>query len=288
MIGGRSGRPTVAAVLDEATRRLAGDLAAPAAVLVLASLPLRYLQAHTLLRLEEVDGQVTSYGAVFLTLSLLLTVAAVPAWAGRVMFARAALLGRQGLHGSGEGQGRWGLVPAALRMTPASLLVYAYLALTLEVAMLLICWTLVAVPVLLVLSAVAAVSAPLQDRVGPLRPFVVLARAMPTVRHLLLLPLVFLFALGMGLVNLAMALRLGLWLATGTGLVDRAWWERALSFDNPAVPTLVLMATVLLLEPFWLAAWSAASAARHHLATGDDLRRRLRELAVDHETREAA
>jgi|CXWL01.1.fsa_nt_gi hypothetical protein len=262
-------RSTVTGLVDESARRVARELRGEAGLLVLLSLPLRFLEAQILTRASSLEVTAGSGAAwAYLgTLSLLATGALVPALWARLVFVRAATAARAGRFRSGEVD-----LGRTLAVPPANLVGAAYL---LAAAQALLFWglpTLLGAPLAIALSALAAAASPYFERVGPWAPWRELGRSAPPVRIAVGLCAVFACAWVIAAVNLIAAFTLGRWLVTGAvpGF-DEAWWGAVLSPGNGAFLYLLLAGAVLIVEPFWLAAWSAAVGDRRARDTGDDL-----------------
>lgn len=263
-------RTTVTGLIDESSRRVARELRGAAGWLILLSLPLRFLEAQILTRAGSLDPTAGSGGAwAYLgTLSLLATLALVPALWARLAFVRAAAAARAGRFRAEQPD-----LGRAVRVPTASFVATLYLTL---VAQALLFWglvTILAVPFALVLSALGAAASPYFLRVDPWSPWRELGRSAPPFRIAFGLCFVFLLAWVIALINLFAAFFLGSWLAIGAfpGF-DEAWWSAVLAPSNAAYSYLILAGAMLVVEPFWLAAWSAAVGDRRARDTGDDLR----------------
>jgi hypothetical protein len=159
----------------------------------------------------------------------------------------------------------------ALRIRPATLAAYVYVALLVEVLLLALAATVVAIPVFLLLASLAAAAHPQLERPGLVAPLQDLARQLSHGRVLAALSAVFSVTFVVVFVNLYFLFQLGLWLAGAVPGLDPTPWEALL------VPgrnfTLVLVAgTALAVEPFWLAALAVFVHKARSRETGEDLR----------------
>lgn len=254
----------MAAVLDEAAELVVRGVPGWAARLALTSLPLRFLEAHLVNRLILLGEGASRYVDHVLSLSWLVTFALVPALWGRAVFARAASLALSGkTAGRGAPPGRPARIPL-----PA-LVSYLYVAAVAELLFVAIGWTVVALPAVALFAGLAAATAPLQDRPGPLASLSLLLRSMRPFAPFLGLTLVFALALAVAFFNLLLFFQLLLWLADATG-ADLSWWQAALS-DNTHFFLLVLAGAMSAVEPFWLAALVAAVRRARAWESGEDL-----------------
>lgn len=275
-------RSSVTGLIDESCRRVARELPREAGWLILASLPLRFLEAQMLTRASALEPEAGTGGAwAYLgTLSLLVTLALVPALWARLVFVRAATAVRAGrFQDEVIDGGRAVRVP---RVRAASFL--GALVLTLA-AQSLLYWgalTFLAVPFALALAALAAAASPYFEVVGPWRPWRELGRSAPPFRFALGFVVIFALALGIVWFNLFVAFYLLQWLAGAVAPgFDEAWWSAVLAPGNHAFSYLLWAGGVLLVEPFWLAAWSAAVGDRRARDTGDDLAAWFTEIRAD-------
>jgi hypothetical protein len=197
---------------------------------------------------------------------------------GRSVYVRACLLGLQ----SGKPVGR-----EALRVPPAHLLNSIYGALVCEFLFALTLWMFVTIPLLAAPAGLVYAAATRTDRPGLLRPLVEVARLLTGVKAMLGLVLTFAVALPIAFVNFYMALRVGLWAATGLGGESLARWEYLLRTVHPLVqvlpgePLAILIcsaAALLIVEPFWLAGLTVYVHRTRLRQSGEDLRLRFRLL----------
>lgn len=253
----------VSAVLDESVELVSRDVPGWAALLALASLPLRFLEAHFFNRLLQLDESAPQYVTYLISLSWLVAFAFLPAVWSRAVYAHACSIA---LSGSRQ-------VPAslALRLPVRTLVSYAYAATVAELLIVALGWTWVAMPVLALYAGLLAATAPLQERPGLLAPLLVPLRRLRSVFSFLGITAVFVLALPIVALNLYVLFQIGLALATGTSGLDLSWWNVALSAENQQFVILVLAGAVTVLEPFWIAALVAAMRRARAQESGEDL-----------------
>ncbi len=247
-------------------------------VLWLGLLPYRFLQIHFVREVIHLGTGAAEYGGYLQGLAWALFGALLPAVYARAVYVRAVQLGMQ----SGAAVGA-----EALRVPPAVLLNSLYVALLTEVLFCLTAWMLVTVPALVVISGLAYAAAGRTDRPGLLRPLAETVRLLAGLRSLLAIAGAFALALGAVVVNVYMGFRLGLGAfdALGSGGLSR--WEHLLRPVHPLFPILpaepltILICsagTLLIVEPFWLAALAVYAQRSTQRQTGEDLRLRFRML----------
>ncbi|HEY0781565.1 MAG TPA: hypothetical protein VGE98_03855, partial [Thermoanaerobaculia bacterium] len=147
-------RPSAFALLDDAVDVLVHEVSGWAALLVLLSLPLRFLEAHLLLRLIELGATAPRHTGYLVSLSWLVSLALLPALYGRAVFVRAT-----GLAMAGRRDGEDGAAGSPWRVAPTRFLSYLYVSLLLELLFAVVGWTLVVLPVLALLTGLAAATA---------------------------------------------------------------------------------------------------------------------------------
>jgi hypothetical protein len=247
-------------------------------VLWLGVLPYRLVQAQFIRELAHLGGRAGEYGTYLEGLAWTLFVALVPAVYARCVYVRAALLGLQ----SGASPGA-----EALRVPLTQFLTTLYLTLLTQVLFALTVWTFVPVPLLALVGGLATVVGGRVDRPGLFRPLGETLRLLAGIRALAGLAFAFTLALPAVFVNVYMAFRLGLWAAGALGGEGLARWELLLRPIHPAVPivpgdplTALLCAagTLMIVEPFWLAALAVYVQRADQRQTGEDLRLRFRRL----------
>lgn len=240
-----------------------------AALLILTSLPYRFLQALFLDQLFEVGAEASHYGNL-LGLTANITVAAilVALW-GRAVYARACRLATT----RGEAPGR-----EALRVPAVALASYI---LTASVAMLigyLSVFTVIGFVVAIIFSGLAIGTMELNESVSLTAPFRLLFHYAKTMRILMALALVFFCALFVALVNVTAAFQLGAWLASAIGGFDAPRWGLLFSPGNRRFVLMLFAGAIVLIEPFWIAAHVTYVRKAGAAENGDDLRAWFEEL----------
>jgi hypothetical protein len=256
-----------------------------AAVLALASLPLRLLEVHYANRLLQLGTHAAGHLHHLLSISWLITLALLPALWGRAVFARACTLALQsGLR-----------VPPglALRLPAAGFAGYLYAAVVWDGLFQILGWMLLPLPVLALGSGLAAATAPLtadgadsaggQDsrpasRPGPLASLALALRGAPRPAACLGLILTFGAALAVAFINLYALARIGLWLAGGVAGLRLSAWSLALDAGNRHFLLLLVAGAVALVEPFWLGSLVVGVRAARAHESGEDLVTRFAEL----------
>jgi hypothetical protein len=256
-------------VLDEAGDVIPRVAAPFVGVLWLTALPLRLAQAQFVAHLIALKGEAAHFGDALWRLALLAGLAFILAAWGRAVYVRACGFG---LKGSPPGR-------AAFRLAPAAFAGYLYVALVLEAVFYATVWSVVLVPVLALLGALAAATSPLHERASLLRP---LGQLLRHGRHAgVLLGLLTVFAIGLlvTFVNLYFAFRFGLWLAGAVPGLDPGTWDTRLRFGNPRFVLMLVTGAILALEPYWLAAATVYVHKVRSRGTGEDLRLWFERLA---------
>jgi len=265
-------------ILDE-THGAVGRIAAPwLGVLWLFTAPYRFAQIHFIRELAALGRQAPDYGGYLERLAWILFALFIPAVVGRSIYVRACLLGLQ----SGTRVGR-----EALRVPPAQLLNSFYAALVVEALFAVTVWTFVMVPFLAAPAGLVYVAATRTQRPGLFRPLFETARLMANLRAMGGVLMTYAVALVIATVNLYMALRGGLWVATTLVGEGVARWEHLLRPIHPLFqllpgePLTILLCVIgsmLAVEPFWLASLTVYVHRTRLRQSGEDLRLRFRVL----------
>lgn len=277
----KPGGVAVSAVLDEAAELVSREIPGWAGLLALTALPLRFLEAHFLNRLFQLDDSATSYVSYLVSLSWLAAFALLPALWGRAVFVKACSLAL-----SGRAAGR-GVPLRALRPSLPAFVSYAYAAALAELLLVAFGWTLVALPVVALYAGLAAATSYLQERPGPLASLTLPVKALRPFFPFLGLTAVFALALALAWLNLFVLFQLGLWLASGASGLDLSWWKAALNLDNQQFLLLLTAGAVTVVEPFWLAALVAAVRRVRARESGEDLAAWFADIRAD-QTEESA
>jgi hypothetical protein len=256
-------RLSVGEIVDDA-----GELVATVAVpwmglLWLTALPLRLGQAHFAARLVELGAEARQYGDHLGELAFGLAVAFLVSLWGRAVFVRACALRLRGLADPGT---------APLRLPAVAFLSYVYMALLVEVAFYLTCFTLVTVPFFVLVAGLAAATLREDEAAGLLRPFARVARQGAQALPLTGLVVVFAAALVLAAINLFFVFQLGLWLAGGVAGADTTRWTGLLAASNLRFRYVLLAGAGVVVEPFWLAALVVYVHKLESRTTGEDLR----------------
>lgn len=260
-------RLTTGAVLDAAVDLVARRLPGPAGLLVLTSLPLRFLEAWLINRLLQLGDGASDHVSYLTSLSVLVSAALLPAFWGRAVFARSCTLA---LSAGGEGFDRlpW---RERLRLPLGSFLSYLYAATFFELLFISTEWTIVGLPFLALLTGLAAATSPLEDRPGLIASLLRVARNARPIGVLAGLITVFLFALPVAFINLSVLFQVLVWSAgLLTGAAD-SWWQTALSWENQQLVVLTVAGAVLIVEPFWIAALVVTVRQARARQSGEDL-----------------
>lgn len=261
----KPGGVSVTSVLDEAAELVPRELAGRAGLLALASLPLRFLEAHFLNRLFQLGDSATSYVDYLLSLSWLVAFALLPALWGRAAFARACALALSGRAAGREAPLR------VLRPSFPSFAAYAYTAAVAELLLVLLGWTVVALPFVALYAGLAAATSYLQDRPGPLASLTLPLRMLRPFFPFVGLTAVFGIALLIAFANLIFLFIIGLWLAGGASGLDLSWWQVTLHPNNQQYLLLIVACAVTVVEPFWIASLVAAVRRVRARESGEDL-----------------
>jgi hypothetical protein len=265
-------------ILDE-THGAVSRIAAPwLGVLWLFTAPYRFAQIHFIRELAALGRQAPDYGGYLERLAWILFALFIPAVAGRAIYVRACLLGLQ----SGTRVGR-----EAWRVPPAQLLNSFYAALVVETLFALTVWTFVMTPLLAAPAGLVYVAATRTDRPGLLKPLFETARLLGNLRALGGVLMTYAIALLIATLNLYMALRAGLWVATTLLGDGAARWEHLLRPAHPLVQffpgepltmLLCVIGSLLVVEPYWLASLTVYVHRTRLRQSGEDLRLRFRVL----------
>lgn len=260
-------------VLDETTDAVAHVAAPWGGVLILTSIPYRFLQVLFIERLDALRDSATHYGRALGELATWTTIAFVVSLIGRAVYARAIRLAESGGE-TEEGQPRVTLAPFRLR--PTALFSYIYTAALVELAFFLSLLTIVAIPLTIMLAGLAIGTMELNQEIGLRAPLRLLARYLKSSRTQLAVTLLFGVALLMAWVNIFGLAELVLWLANAFAGADTARWSVLLGSRH--FTWLALAGAVLALEPFWVAANVVLVRKAGAQESGEELRLWFREL----------
>jgi len=268
----RADRPGTAAILDESTELVSRTGYGWAALLALTMLPLRFLEVLFADRLLETGKAAGEYGNTFRTLSLYVTLAFVLSIAGKAIFVRALGLA---LHGEG------GTKRQALRIAPAAVASFLYASLVIEILLLLFSFTIVGIPVVAILSGLAAATFEKNDRPSLTRPFQLIGQHTRPIGPLVAIAFTFALAFLLAMINLFAAFGIGIWLAGAVPGVDVTTWTARLSLGNRLYVLLLAAGASVLVEPFWLAANVVFVRRVGSRENGEDLRQWFSQIRDD-------
>lgn len=256
-------------VLDEAAEVVSATLSPWAAILILTSLPYRFLQAMFLDQLFEVGSSATQYGNLLGgTANLIVATVLLTLW-GRAVYARACSLAL----GRGRATGR-----EPFRIKPAA---FACYVLTASAAMLtgwITIFTLFGFVVAVMFAGMAIGTYALNDRVSLAEPFRLIFRYTKHVRIPFAMAFVFFVAVCIAAINIAFGLSLLTWLAGAIGGFDAPNWELLFTWANRRYTFVLFAGALVMLEPFWVAAHVIYVRKAGAEESGEDLRTWFREL----------
>lgn len=258
--------------MDDATNAVARTAKPWIGVLWITALPLRLLQVHVITQIIALGRDARFYGTYLSGLAMATMAAMLLAIWGRSVYVQACRL-------SLEFDSSPGL--AAFRVGIRTLMTHAYTAMLCEALFFMMLWSFVAAPAFVVLAGLAAACAHLEDRpglLGPLRTVLKAARSLP--KGMLI---VYTLAVPVVLLNLYVLAQFILWTATGVAGWDLSAWQYLLNPHpilpaEPLVSLLLVVGTIMILEPFWLSSLTIYVSRLGERATGEDLRRRFTSL----------
>jgi zinc transporter ZupT len=256
-------------VLDESAESVRTAAAPWAGVLILTALPYRFAQMYFVDRLLQFGSDASHYGRYLLTVAGWTMVAFVVARWGRLVFARAIRLATE----SGRPVGR-----EAMRLPAATLVDYLYVSLILECISVAAFVTCLAPAVCTIVSGLAIGTAELNDQPSAIGPFRRIAQHGRNVKIGTALAFVFAFASVVALVNVTATFGIGLWLGSAVGGWDVQRWTRLLSPANRRFFLVIIAGALMVIEPFWVAAYVTLVRKGEAAESGDDLRAWLEEL----------
>jgi hypothetical protein len=258
------------AVLDETVDIVSAARGWPAIVLVTA-LPYRFLQVVFVERLIELGAEAKHYANTLGALATLTVAAFVVSILGRAIWIRVC----------GLAQKRASLRAGdAFRIAPAALLSYLFVSALLATLHYSIWFTIISIPLLTIVSGIAAGTMELNERPSLLQPLRLIVRYSKHARIVTALFLVFVAALAIAAVNLYAFFFLGMWLAHAFASADLTRWDVLLSLSDGHFVGLLVAGAVVAVEPFWLAANVVLVRKAGAAESGDDLRRWLEELTA--------
>jgi len=260
-------------VLDEMSDAVALSAAPWAAVLVLTSLPYRFLQVLFLEQLIEVGSNASHYGNALSSTANATCLAFAFSLLGRAVYARAINLAAA----SGRRPG-----PEALRVPLTALAAYLFTASLFEFLFYASWFTIIGIPLTIMVSGLAVGTMPLNDRASLVAPLRRIGRFAKEAKTLTALLLVFFVALFVAMGNIAAAFGIGLWLVHGFGGFDISRWQLLLDLTTRRFDLLLVAGAIIAVEPFWVAANVILVRKAGAEETGEELRLWFRE--VKHES----
>lgn len=259
---------SITSVLDESTEIVSLTAAPWAGLLVLTSLPYRFLQALFFDQLFEVGSAAPQYGNLLGGTANLIVGSLLLALWGRAVYARACrlALGRRVT----PGRETWRVPAAALAsyvLTSASILLLGYVSV----------FTCIGVFVMAMFAGSAIGTLELNERVSLLGPFRLIGRYTRVPMQLAFV-FVFFCAFFVALINLGAAFGLITWAAGSLGGFDAPHWPLLFSPQNRRFLLLLAAGSLIAIEPFWIAANVVYVRKAGAEERGDDLRAWFEEL----------
>ena len=237
--------------------------------MILTALPYRFAQVYFVDRLLEFGSDASHYGRYLLGVAAWTMVAFVIARWGRLVFARAIRLATD----SGRTAGR-----EAMRIPPATLIDYLYVSLVLECVSVAVFMTCLGPAIFTIVSGLAIGTAELNEQPSAIGPFRRIAKHGRSAGIATALALVFGIAAVVAAVNVTAAFGFGMWLASAVGGWDAHRWSVLISPANRRFVLVVIAAALIVIEPFWVAAYVTLVRKGEAAESGDDLRAWLEEL----------
>ncbi len=260
---------TTTSVLDESASIVRATASPWVGLLLVTSLPYRFMQAVFADRLLELGSTASQYGDALRTTADLTCVAFLLSLWGRAVYARACRL----TSAAGIAPGR-----EALRVPPAALASYVLVASIAESVTYMLFITVVGIGVGAILSGLAIGTMELNDQPGVMAPLRRLARHGNQTRIVVALAFVFFCGFIIAMLNVATLFAGCLALASTVGGWDAPRWHVLLSFSNRRYILMVIAGALLVIEPFWIAANVLLVRKAGVAESGDDLRLWFEEL----------
>jgi len=253
-----------------ATSDLVARVSVPwGAILLLTLLPYRFLQVHFIETLISVGPDASQYGEALLRYALATCAALLLAMYGRLVFLRACRLAASPLRAPGA---------EAFKVRPLTFLTLVYTGLLFEILLVLLSFTIIAIPIVLIFAALAAVTADRVTKPSLLEPLKQVMQQATNAKSLAGIIFTFLFGFAVALLNLQMIFQLGVWMAGGITGFDLSRWQALLSYHTRLFILLTTAGALMIAEPFWLAAHLVYVAGRESRQSGEDLREWFYEL----------
>jgi hypothetical protein len=256
-------------VLDESASIVRATASPWVGLLMVTSLPYRFMQAVFADRIIELGSNASQYGDVLRTTADLTCLAFLLSLWGRAVYARACRL----TSASGTPPGR-----EALRVPLAALGSYVLVAAIAESVTYLFFITVIGIAIGAILSGLAVGTMELNnwpEVFGPLRR---LARYGKETRVIVALAFVFFCGFVVALLNVATLFAGCRELVSTIGGWDAPRWHVLLSFSNRRYVLMIIAGALLIIEPFWIAANVLLVRKAGVAESGDDLRVWFEEL----------
>lgn len=260
-------------MLDETSDAVARTAAPWAGVLILTSIPYRFLQVLFIEQLDTLRGSATHYGRALGELAEWITLAFIVSLVGRAVYARAVRLADSGSE-TEEGQARMTATP--FRIRPAALFSYLYTAALAKLAFVLSLLTILMIPLTIMLSGLAVGTMELNREPGLRAPLRLLVKYLKSARTQLAVTLLFGIAFLLTWVNLYAIAELVLWLSNAFAGTDTARWTLLVASRH--FGWLSAAGAVIAIEPFWVAANVVLVRKAGAQESGEELRLWFREL----------
>ncbi|HEX7153632.1 MAG TPA: hypothetical protein VF618_19240 [Thermoanaerobaculia bacterium] len=260
------------AVLDESTELVSLTAAPWIGLLVLTSLPWRFMQVLFFDRLFEAGDEASRYGNLLHGTANFTIAALLVAFWGRAVYARACRLAAS----RGTSPGR-----EALRVPASALGSYFFTGSLAELIKWSTLFTCLGLPLGLAFGGLALGTMELNERPGVLRPLGYIRKYAGRTAIVVSLLMVFFVAFLVALINVSMAFGLGLWLVSALGGVALPEWQVLLSGSNRRFVLLWIAGALLVVEPFWIAANVMLVRKAGAEESGDDLRAWFHEVGGD-------
>lgn len=244
--------------------------AAPwSAVLVLTSLPYRFLQVLFIDRVVELGAGAAHYGNVLGATANWTIAAFVFSLWGRAVWARACRIA----HESGTRPGK-----EAWRVPLVAFVCFIFTASLAEVLFYGTMLTFIGPVVVVLFAGLAIGTMELNEQVSVRQPLRLIVRYAREARVEFGIALVFAVALVVAMVNIATVFDVGLWMARGFASADITRWNSLISMQNRVMRWLLYAGTVIAVEPFWVAANVVLVRKAGAAESGEELRTWFREL----------
>lgn len=256
-------------VLDESASIVRATASPWVGLLLITSLPYRFMQAVFADRIIELGSNASQYGDVLRTTADFTCLAFLLSLWGRAVYARACRL----TSASGAAPGR-----EALRVPLAAMASYVLVASIAESVTYLLFVTVIGIAIGAILSGLAVGTMELNDSPGVLGPLRRLARYGKETRVIVALAFVFFCAFIVALLNMAALFAGCLELLSTIGGWDAPRWHILMSFSNRRYILMIIAGALLVIEPFWIAANVLLVRKTGVAESGDDLRVWFEEL----------